>query len=48
VGEPAAGITSEIIGEDHLVHLVDDEEALRAAEEAVNRKVDGDGDWRYW
>jgi hypothetical protein len=45
VGEPAAGIASEIIGEDHLV---DDEEALRAAEEAVNRKVDGEGDWRYW
>jgi hypothetical protein len=45
VGEPQQGIADQIMAEGHLV---DDEEALRAAEEALNKEVDEDGDRRLW
>jgi hypothetical protein len=41
--ESPEGITNEIMGEDRLI---DDEEALRAAEEEIKKQVDEDGDRR--
>lgn len=43
--EPQETITDEIIADGHVV---DDEEALRAAEEAVKKQVEEDGDRRCW
>ena len=43
--EPQERITDEIIADGHVV---DDEEALRAAEEAVKKQVEEDGDRRCW
>lgn len=39
--EPPEGITNEVIGEDRII---DDEEALRAAEEEIKRQVEEDDD----
>ena len=41
--EPQEGITDEIIANDHLI---DDEEALRVAEEEIERQVEEDEDRR--
>ena len=41
--EPPEGITDEIIGDGPVI---DDEEALRAAEEEIKRQVEEDGDRR--
>ena len=43
--EPQEGITDEIIGDGHVI---DDEEALRAAEEEIERQVEEDEDRRCW
>ena len=43
--EPQEGITDEIIADDHVI---DDEEALRAAEEEIERQVEEDEDRRCW
>ena len=41
--EPPEGISDELMGEDRLI---DDEEALRAAEEEIKRQVEEDDDRR--
>ena len=43
--EPQEGITDEIITDGCLI---DDEEALRAAEEEIKRQVEEDEDRRCW
>ncbi|MFC2013833.1 hypothetical protein ACFLU8_03010 [Chloroflexota bacterium] len=42
--EPQDGITDEIMADGHII---DDEEALCAAEEEIERQVDEDEDRRY-
>jgi len=43
--EPQGGITAELIADDHII---DDEEALRAAEDELRREIEEDGDRRCW
>jgi predicted nucleic acid-binding Zn-ribbon protein len=42
--EPNEGIADDILDNDEVI---DDEEALRAAEEEIKRQIEEDGDRRY-
>ena len=45
VAEPPKGITEEIMDDDNIV---DDKEALRAAEEEIEKQIEEEDDRRVW